>query len=102
MHSRTDEAPHRLVIHWTPPLSLFVLNNIIELVQKGIYFHKGFKDQYVRKMSEDVLDFTRLTITSTQIYNYLRKWRAKWVRINQLKEMQEIVWFENMSDSHDG
>ena len=70
---------------------------VVKLVEQGFHFDKCFKDQYIRKVSDDVLDFTGLTISSTQIYNHLRRWRGGWVRINQLKRMPGVVWYESMS-----
>ena len=70
---------------WTAPLSLFVLNRVVELVREGPKVDRGMKEEYITRVSSDVLDFTGLKVTNTQIYNHLRKWRARWIRLTQLK-----------------
>ena len=95
VHSQMGSGPtSRQTMQWTAPLSLFVLNRVVQLVEQGIQFDKCFKDRYIRKVSDVVLEFTRLTISSTQIYNHLRRWRGRWVRINELKRMPGVVWYE--------
>ena len=45
VHSQMGSgATPRLTMQWTAPLSLFVLNMIVELVEQGIHFDKCFKD----------------------------------------------------------
>ena len=43
-------------MQWSAHMSLFVLDRVCELVDKGIRFHRGFKEQYINKVSNDVLD----------------------------------------------
>ena len=95
VHSQMGSgASQRQTMQWTAPLSLFVLNRVVELVEQGIHFDKCFKDRYIRKVSDAILEFTGLTITSTQISNHPRRWRGRWVRINELKRMPGVVWYE--------
>ena len=98
VHSQmTSAGTPRLTMQWTAPLSLFVLNRVVELVEQGIQFDKCFKDLYIRKVSDAVLEFTGLTITSTQVYNHLRRSRVRWVRLNKLKRMPRVLWCETSS-----
>ena len=82
---------------WAPSLSLFVMNRVCELVQTGVCFDKGFKQTDINRVGNDFLDLTRLTDSTTQIYNHLRKWRAKWVRISYLREHEGATWIEETS-----
>ena len=52
-------------MQWSAPMSLFVLNRVCELVEKGIRFDKGFKEHYINKVSNDVLDFTGIIVSTT-------------------------------------
>jgi hypothetical protein len=36
-------------------------------------------------------------VTGTQIYNHLRKWRQKWIRISKLRELSGALWDEEHS-----
>ena len=55
---------------------------------------RGFKERYIQRVSNDVIDFTGLSVSTTQIYNHMRKWIAKWVRLCHLKELPGVVWHE--------
>ncbi|RCV10621.1 hypothetical protein SETIT_2G124800v2 [Setaria italica] len=53
-------------------MSAFVLRRFTKLVRKGLKTDKGFKE----------------------VYNHLRKWWAKWVKISKLKELSGSNWDE--------
>ena len=45
VHSQMGSgASQRQTMQWTAPLSLFVLNRVVELVEQGIHFDKCFKE----------------------------------------------------------
>ena len=50
---------------WSASMSLFVLNRVCELVHKEINFERGFKENYINTVSNDVLDFTEITVSTT-------------------------------------
>ena len=77
------------------PMSLFVLNRVCELVDKGIRFDRVFKEQYINKVSNYVLDFTGITVSTSQIYKHLRKWRQRWMRVSPLKKLEAVTWCED-------
>ena len=55
-HSENEEVPQRAPMQWLPTMSLFVLNRVVELVQKGIHFDRGFKEEYVKRVSTLLLE----------------------------------------------
>ena len=62
---------------WEPALSQFVLDRIVELVIVGVSFTHGFREGQMRKIANDVLNFTGTTVTTLRLYNHLRKWRTR-------------------------
>jgi hypothetical protein len=68
----------------------FVLNRLVELVKSGVCFNQGFKESQMKKVANDVLDFTSIA----QIYNHIRKWRNKWSLISILKCEDKLKWSE--------
>ena len=92
-----ESMSQRAPFVWLASMSLFVLNRVCELVHKGINFERGFKEHYMNTVSNDVLDFTRTTVSTTQIYNHLRKWRQRWIRITRLAKTKGATWCEHSS-----
>jgi methionine salvage enolase-phosphatase E1 len=37
------------------------------------------------------------SVSGSQLYNHLQKWRAKWVKIYRLKELSASLWDEDLS-----
>jgi hypothetical protein len=62
---------------WNPSLSEFELNRICEQVDIGINLSRGIKECYLKSVCNDVKDFTGITFTPCQVYNHMRKWKAK-------------------------
>jgi hypothetical protein len=58
---------------WNASLSEFVLNRICELVDRGLNLSCGFKECYLKSVCNNVEDFTGVTVTSSQVYNHMRK-----------------------------
>ncbi|KAF0929916.1 hypothetical protein E2562_026725 [Oryza meyeriana var. granulata] len=71
-------------------MSAFMLRKMIELIEQGVKTDKGFKDlnQVARNLSEHY----GLDISGTQVYNHLRKWRSRWMRITRLKDLSGALW----------
>jgi hypothetical protein len=76
-------APPRL--NWTPLMSVHVLENFSNLVAEGVRTDKGFKDFHVNAIAKDPQAFIQQPVTGTQVYNHLRKWHTKWVKVCRLK-----------------
>ncbi|XP_034604722.1 uncharacterized protein [Setaria viridis] len=86
------QGPARLV--WTEVMSAFVLRRFTEMVGEGLKTDKGFKEVHLNSVASDLREFTGLEVSGTQVYNHLRKWRAKWVKISKLKELSGSNWDE--------
>jgi hypothetical protein len=42
-----------------------------------------------------VSEFVGVNVTTQQIYNHLRKWRQRWVKIVRLKDLSGALWDED-------
>ena len=82
-------------LQWTNAMSGFVLHRFIDLVAEGVKTDKGFKDVDLNKLATDLTEFMGQDVTGTQVYNHLRKWRARRVKICRLKELSGALWDED-------
>ena len=71
---------------WPPFLSTFVLNKICELIASRVRTEKGFKEVHLNIVAKLVFELCAQEVTSTQIYNHLRKWRGRWIKVWKLKD----------------
>ena len=42
-----------------------------------------------------VSEFAGVIVTTQEIYNHLRKWRTRWVKILRLKDLNGALWDED-------
>nr|XP_034594554.1 uncharacterized protein LOC117856266 [Setaria viridis] len=49
----------------------------------------------VGQVARMVFDFAEVNVTTNQIYNHLRKWRQRWVKIARLKDLSGALWNED-------
>ena len=82
---------------WPAFLSTFVLNKMCEFVGSMVRTDKGFKEVHLNTVAKLVFEFSGQEVTSTQIYNHLRKWRVRWIKVSKLKELSGAHWDENTS-----
>ena len=82
-------------MHWSPVQSGFVLRRFHDLVGQGVKTEKGFKEVHVRQVALMVSEFARVNVTTQQIYNHLRKWRQRWVKVVRLKDLSGALWDED-------
>jgi hypothetical protein len=60
---------------WQPKIPKFVLNHLVELVNKSIcFFNLGFKEAQMKKVADHVLAFVGIDVSPLQVYNHTRKW----------------------------
>lgn len=71
-------------LRWTSPMSGFMLRRFVELIASGVKTDKGFKEVHLNQVAKNCSDHFGLAITGTQVYNHLRKSRARWVKISKL------------------
>ena len=73
-------------------MSGFILSHFNELEGEGVNTNKGFKDVHLNKVARDLSEFTGQEVSGSQVYNHLRKWRSRWVKICRLKELSRSLW----------
>lgn len=83
-------APPRL--QWTAAMSGFMLRRFSDLILEGVRTDKGFKDCHLNQVAQQLLEFTGTHVVGSQVYNHLRKWRARWVKICRLKDLSGAGW----------
>jgi hypothetical protein len=58
---------------WLPFQSTFILQKMCELIKTGIRTDKGFKEVHLVSVSKVLFEHCGAEVTSTQVYNHLRK-----------------------------
>jgi hypothetical protein len=79
-------------MRWTNNTSGFKLRRMAALVIDGSKPDKVFKDKDVNAVAKAVKEYCGEIVTSTQVYNHLRKWRQKWSRVSKLKDLSGALW----------
>ncbi|XP_040377495.1 uncharacterized protein LOC121053785 [Oryza brachyantha] len=64
---------------------------------EGVRTDKGFKEVHLNQVARSLSDHYGLNISGTQVYNHLRKWRQRWVRITRLKDISGALWDDQNS-----
>ncbi|CAO2206314.1 unnamed protein product [Urochloa humidicola] len=82
----------RGAMRWTATMSGFVLRRMCELISTGVRTDKGFKEVHLNQVAKLLNEFTGNEVTGTQVYNHLRKWRQRWVRVTKLRELSGALW----------
>ncbi|KAJ1258462.1 hypothetical protein BS78_10G077000 [Paspalum vaginatum] len=82
-------------MRWTSAMSSFVLRRMCQLITTGVRTDKGFKEVHLNQVAKALQEFCGNEVSGTQVYNHLRKWRQRWVRINKLRELSGALWDED-------
>lgn len=85
----------RAVMRWTSAMSSFVLRRMCQLITTGVRTDKGFKEVHLNQVAKALQEFSGNEVSGTQVYNHLRKWRQRWVRITKLRELSGALWDED-------
>nr|XP_034604641.1 uncharacterized protein LOC117864623 [Setaria viridis] len=85
-------AQQRPAMRWTDVMSGFILRRMCQLISTGVRTDKGFKEVHLNRVAKALHEFSGNEVTSTQVYNHLRKWRLRWVRILKLRELSGALW----------
>ncbi|KAE8803896.1 hypothetical protein D1007_20155 [Hordeum vulgare] len=81
---------------WQSFLSNFILDKMCVTISNGVRTHKDFKAVHLNSMANQVFELCGQGITSTYVYNHLRKWRMrKRKRVGFLEE--ELTIFSSMN-----
>jgi len=83
-------------MRWTSVMSGFVLRRMCELISTGVRTDKGFKEVHLNQVAKALHEFTGNEVTGTQVYNHLRKWRQRWIRVTKLRELSGALWDEDI------
>lgn len=83
-------------LNWTPLMSARVLEKFSNLVCEGVRTDKGFKECHLNAVAKDLQAFIQQPVTGVQVYNHLRKWRLKWVKICRLRELSAALWDDDL------
>jgi hypothetical protein len=68
-------------------MSSFVLRDMCQLISTGVRTDKGFKEVHLNQVANALQEFCGNDVTGTQVYNHLRKWRQRWMRVSKLREL---------------
>jgi hypothetical protein len=76
-------------------MSSFMLHCFCQLISTGLRTDKGFKEVHLNQVARDLHEFTGNEVTRQQVYNHLRKWRQRWMRVIKLRELSGALWDED-------
>lgn len=88
-------AQQRSSLRWTEPMSAFVLRQMCQLISTGVRTDKGFKEVHLNKVAKALQEFCGNEVSGTQVYNHLRKWRQRWVKLSKLRDLSGAQWDED-------
>ncbi|XP_012704411.1 uncharacterized protein LOC101757975 [Setaria italica] len=89
------KGPFRAAMRWTNVMSGFVLRSMCQLISTGVRTDKGFKEVHLNQVAKSLHEFSGNEVTSTQVYNHLRKWRQRWIRVTKVRELSGALWDED-------
>ncbi|RLN36442.1 uncharacterized protein C2845_PM03G03820 [Panicum miliaceum] len=84
----------RAAMRWTNAMSSFVLRRMCQLISIGARTDKGFKEVHLNQVAKALQEFSSNEVIGTQVYNHLRKWRQRWIRLTKLRELSGAQWDE--------
>ncbi|TVU04908.1 hypothetical protein EJB05_48052, partial [Eragrostis curvula] len=90
------EARGRGAMRWTSAMSTFVLRRMCQLISTGVRTDKGFKEVHLNQVAKALQEFSGNDVTGTQVYNHLRKWRQRWMKVSKLRELSGANWDEDL------
>ena len=85
----------RPALRWSAAMSGFVLRRFVDLIGTGVRTDKGFKEIHLNSVAKNVSEFCGQEVTGQQVYNHLRKWRSRWVKVCKLKDISGALWDED-------
>ncbi|CAM0882512.1 unnamed protein product [Alopecurus aequalis] len=89
---------------WLPFMSTFVINHMVGLIRTGVRTDKGFKEVHLTLCAKALFVHCGTKVTSTQVYNNLRKWRQR-IKVSKLRDLSGAQWCEEtftiiLAESH--
>ena len=55
----------------------------------------GFKEVHLTAIAKALQEHCGTDVSSTQVYNHLRKWRLRWLTIVRLRDLSGAQWCED-------
>lgn len=89
------EQRPRGAMRWTSAMSSFVLRRMSQLIESGVRTDKGFKEVHLNQVAKFLQEFSGNDVSGTQVYNHLRKWRQRWMKVSKLRELSGALWIED-------
>jgi hypothetical protein len=83
-------------MRWNNNTSGFVLRRMAQIVSESGRTDKTYKDKDVNAVSRALKDYSGVVVTTTQVYNHLRKWKQKWSKIAKLKILSGATFDEDV------
>jgi len=80
---------------WFPFISTFILQKMCELIKSGVRTDKGFKEVHLTLVAKSLFEHCGADVTSTQVYNHLRRWRLRWLQVSKLRDLSGAQWCED-------
>jgi hypothetical protein len=85
----------RPALRWSAAMSGFVLCHFVDFIGTRVKTDKGFKEIHLKSIAKNVSKFCGQEVTGQQVYNHLRKWRSRWVKVCKLKDISGALWDED-------
>ncbi|CAD6261346.1 unnamed protein product [Miscanthus lutarioriparius] len=79
-------------MRWNNNTSGFVLRRMSKIVSDGSRTEKCFKDKDANFVAKALREYNGEAVSSTQVYNHLRKWRQKCARVCKLKDLSGALF----------
>ncbi|CAM0872770.1 unnamed protein product [Alopecurus aequalis] len=81
---------------WLPHHSTFVIKHMASLIRTGVRTDKGFNGVHLHACAKALFEHCGAEVTSTQVYNHLRKWRLRWIQVSKLRDLSAAGWDEEI------
>ena len=65
----------------------FTLYHMCTLIKSQVGNDKGFKEVHLTVVAKAMFVHCGVEVTSTWVYNHLRKWRLRWLVVSKLKDL---------------
>ncbi|KAK1620030.1 hypothetical protein QYE76_025547 [Lolium multiflorum] len=82
---------------WFPFMLSFFLEKMCELIKSGMRTNKGFKEVHMTAMAHVLVEHYGDDISSTQVYNHLRKWRIRRLTSSRFRDLSGAQWCKESS-----
>jgi hypothetical protein len=79
---------------WMPFQTSF-LEKMCDIIKTSVHTDKGFKEVHLTYVSNALFEHCRAEVTSTKVYNHLRKWRTRWIHVSKLRDLTGAQWDED-------